>query len=60
MDGGNTFYLQKSILSTKFWGSVIPHLKNNNSIYIGVSAGAIVAGNNNNNNNYCYCYWNYY
>lgn len=44
VDGGNTFYLQKHILSSQFWKPIMNHLKDSNSIYIGVSAGAIVAG----------------
>jgi dipeptidase E len=43
VDGGNTFYLQKYIYTTKFWHIVKPHLESG-TLYIGSSAGAIVAG----------------
>ena len=43
VDGGNTFYLQKHILSTDFW-SVAKDSMGKGSLYMGSSAGAIVAG----------------
>ena len=43
VDGGNTFYLQKYILQTGFWESVKSAL-GSGAVYIGASAGAIVAG----------------
>lgn len=44
VDGGNTFWLQKYIKLSKFWEVVKPHLESNQCVYIGSSAGAIVAG----------------
>jgi peptidase E len=44
VDGGNTFFLQKHIIKSKFWDAVKPHLESNQCVYIGSSAGAIVAG----------------
>ena len=43
VDGGNTFYLQKCMQDRDFWKTMIPELKSG-CIYIGASAGAIVAG----------------
>lgn len=43
VDGGNTFYLQKHILGTSFWETAKTALTEG-SLYIGSSAGAIVAG----------------
>lgn len=43
VDGGNTFYLQKFILQTNFW-SIAKNALHNNCVYIGASAGGIVAG----------------
>ena len=46
MDGGNTFYLQHHLLRSAFWPSFKEHMATTgNYVYIGVSAGAIVAGN---------------
>ena len=46
VDGGNTFYLQYHMIRTGFWTAMKQHLKATaNCIYIGASAGAIVAGN---------------
>ena len=43
VDGGNTFYLQKHIIATEFW-SVAKESLGRGSLYMGSSAGAIVAG----------------
>ena len=43
VDGGNTFYLQKHILATDFW-SIAKTSMGMGSLYMGSSAGAIVAG----------------
>jgi len=43
VDGGNTFYLQKFLNLTNFWGISEPILRSG-CAYIGTSAGAIVAG----------------
>lgn len=46
VDGGNTFYLQHHLLRSAFWPSFKEHIAAaRNYVYIGVSAGAIVAGN---------------
>jgi peptidase E len=42
VDGGNTFYLQKHLLSTKFWSAARPCLERG-CLYIGASAGGISA-----------------
>jgi peptidase E len=44
VDGGNTFFLQYHILKSGFWDAVDPLLKSNKLLYMGASAGAIVAG----------------
>lgn len=43
VDGGNTFYLQLMLKRTNFW-SIADKFLTKECIYIGVSAGAIVAG----------------
>ena len=43
IDGGNTFYLQFHLLRTHFWETILPYLERD-CLYIGASAGAIVAG----------------
>jgi len=43
VDGGNTFYLQKHLTLSKFWEYADEVLKNG-CVYVGCSAGAIVAG----------------
>jgi len=43
VDGGNTFYLQAHILKSNFWKHINPYL-DQGCLYIGASAGAIVAG----------------
>ena len=43
IDGGNTFYLQRHLLETNFWDIARPVLAGG-CLYIGASAGAIVAG----------------
>ena len=43
VDGGNTFYLQKHIQNTCFWEIINPILSIG-GLYVGQSAGAIVAG----------------
>lgn len=46
VDGGNTFYLQYHMLRSGFWPALRQHFTTmENCIYIGASAGAIVAGN---------------
>ena len=46
IEGGNTFYLQHHLLRTKFWHYLRHHMANSSHfLYIGASAGAIVAGN---------------
>lgn len=44
VDGGNTFYLQKHVLKTNFWNLFEEQFKNSMCLYVGASAGAIVAG----------------
>lgn len=44
VDGGNTFWLQKHIIRSSFWSVAKKHLETNQCVYIGSSAGAIVAG----------------
>eukprot|EP01041_Mallomonas_annulata_P001041 gene1041-2038_t len=43
VDGGNTFYLQGYLQKTNFWSTIEKYLKNG-CLYVGASAGAIVAG----------------
>jgi len=43
VDGGNTFYLQYHLQRSNFW-EIADTLLENNRLYIGASAGAIVAG----------------
>lgn len=43
VDGGNTFYLQYMMLKTNFWGIANPLLESKRLLYMGASAGAIVA-----------------
>jgi len=45
VDGGNTFYLQRHILESSFWKVIDPYLEKG-CLYVGASAGAIVACNN--------------
>jgi len=45
VEGGNTFYLLKAMRRCKF-GRIIRKLLKNGKVYIGVSAGSIVAGRN--------------
>jgi peptidase E len=44
VDGGNTFYLQKYLHESQLWASVLPKIQSGSCVYIGASAGAIVAG----------------
>jgi len=44
VDGGNTFYLQYMLLRTKFWDIANPLLESGRLLYMGASAGGIVAG----------------
>lgn len=44
VDGGNTFFLQYHIIKSGFWEAADPLLRNNELLYVGASAGAIVAG----------------
>lgn len=50
IEGGNTFYLQKYLIETKFWDIAKPYLFGSSPLekpqclYIGASAGAIVLG----------------
>jgi peptidase E len=43
VDGGNTFYLQRHALTSGFWDHMAPFF-HRGGLYIGASAGAIVAG----------------
>ena len=44
--GGNTFYLQHHLLRSLFWPIFKDHIATaSNFVYVGASAGAIVAGN---------------
>ena len=45
VDGGNTFYLQHTLIKTNFWSVALPLIETNKLLYIGASAGGIVAGN---------------
>lgn len=44
IDGGNTYVLQKYLIKTNFWSIIDKYLHTSNLLYIGASAGAIVAG----------------
>jgi peptidase E len=44
VEGGNTFYLQWQMLKTGFWEHAAPLLHEQKLVYVGASAGAIVAG----------------
>ena len=45
VDGGNTFYLQRHMIESKFWSALeSSQFASRGGLYVGASAGAIVAG----------------